>query len=286
MRSALYVPGDSPEKLAKALGRGADALIVDLEDAVPPGAKATARAAVAGWLGTLPPCAGLAGSGRAPGGRTPEIWIRVNPGSLGHEDLRAVALPAVTGVCVAKTESAAELVAVDGLLADAPWIAVCPLLESGAAVLAAADLARAPRVVRLQLGEADLRADLGVEPGPDEREMLWVRSQIVLASAAARIGPPLGPVSTDFRDLGALRNSTHALRRLGFRGRACIHPAQIEVVNEVFTSSAEEVGRARTLIERFESSGSGVVLDDTGRMVDEAVIRQARRTLDRDRPAG
>nr|BFE78220.1 hypothetical protein GCM10020093_008210 [Planobispora longispora] len=156
---------------------------------------------------------------------------------------------------------------------------MCPLLESGAAVLAAAEIARAPRVVRLQLGEADLRADLGVEPGPDERELLWARSQVVLASAAARIAPPLGPVSTDFRDLDRLRASTLALRRLGFRGRACVHPAQIAVVNEVFTPTGEELERARRLVERFEASGTGVVLDDAGRMVDEAVIRQARRTL-------
>ncbi|NUT44994.1 MAG: CoA ester lyase [Thermoactinospora sp.] len=267
MRSALYVPGDQPGKLGKALERGADALIVDLEDAVAPASKDRARAEVADWLRSAPTAGGC------------EIWVRINPGALGHADLRAVALPAVAGLCVAKTESAAELVAIDELLRDFPWIKLCPLLESGAAVLAAAGIARAPRVSRLQLGEADLRADLGVEPGPDERELLWARSQVVLASAAARIGPPLGPVSTDFRDLDRLRASTQALKRLGFRGRACIHPAQVAVVNEVFTPSAAEVERARELIGRFEAAESGVVLDDAGRMVDEAVIRQARRLL-------
>ncbi|MFI6817535.1 HpcH/HpaI aldolase/citrate lyase family protein [Nonomuraea sp. NPDC050328] len=267
MRSALYVPGDQPAKLAKALERGADALIVDLEDAVAPAAKARARAEVADWLRALPADPGC------------EIWVRINPGEPGHADLRAVALPTVTGVCVAKTESAAELVALAALLDDAPWIGLCPLLESGAAVLAAAEIARAPRVRRLQLGEADLRADLGIEPGPDERELLWARSQVVAAGAAARIGPPLGPVSPDFRDLDRLRASTEALRRLGFRGRACIHPAQVAVVNEVFTPAAEEVDRARALIARFEAAEAGVVLDEAGRMVDEAVVRQARRLL-------
>lgn len=262
-RSALYVPGDQPEKLAKALRRGADALIVDLEDAVPVAAKEAARAAVAAWV------AGLADGG-------PEIWVRVNPGELGHEDLRAVALPGVTGVCVAKTESAAEIEAVDRVLARAPWIQVSPLLESGAAVLDALQIARAPRVVRLQLGEADLRADLGVEPGPQEVELLWARSQVVLASAAARIGAPLAPVSTDFTDLDGLRASTLALRRLGFRGRACIHPNQLAVVNEVFTPSPDELARARALVARYDGS---VMLDEEGRMVDEAVIRQARRLL-------
>lgn len=269
VRSALYVPGDQPDKLAKAAGRGADALIVDLEDAVPPHAKDRAREQVAAWL-----------AGPAAGDAGPQIWVRVNPGPRGLRDARAVALPAVTGLCVAKTETPEDLVAIDEALGGAPWIALSPILESAAAVLAAPALAGCPRVTRLQLGEADLCADLGVEPGPDERELLWARSQVVLASAAAGIGPPLGPVSTDFRDAEALRRSTEALRRLGFHGRACIHPAQIPVVHEVFTPSEEELARARALIERFERAGSGVVLDDRGRMVDEAVIRRARRLLD------
>ncbi|WP_433239661.1 HpcH/HpaI aldolase/citrate lyase family protein [Streptosporangium sp. CA-135522] len=274
IRSALYVPGDQPDKLAKALGRGSDSLIVDLEDAVLPAHKAAARAAVAGWLREL-----------EPGG--PEIYVRVNPGEAGHEDLRAVAVAGVRGVCVAKTESAAELVEVDAVLTAAEAaeglpagsIAVCPLLESAGAILAAPQIARAPRVLRLQIGEADLRAELGVEAGPDERELLWARSQVVLASAAARLTPPLAPVSTDFRDLDALHTSTAALKRLGFRGRACIHPAQVPVVNEVFTPAEEELARARDLIARFEAAGTGVVADARGRMVDEAVIRAARRLL-------
>lgn len=274
MRSALYVPGDRPEKLAKALDRGADALIVDLEDAVAPGAKEHARQAVAAWLDTLPPA-----NGPATAAGTPRIWVRINPGPLGSADLRAVALPAVTGVCVAKTESVADLVAVDSALSGAPWIEVCPILESASAVLSAPLIAGGPRVARMQLGEADLRADTGIEPGPDEREMLWARSQVVLASAAARLAPPLAPVSTGFRDLAALRESTLALKRLGFRGRACIHPAQIPVVNDVFTPTRGEVDRARSLVERFETAASGVAVDDTGHMIDEAVVRQARRIL-------
>ncbi|MDP9867019.1 MULTISPECIES: HpcH/HpaI aldolase/citrate lyase family protein [Streptosporangium] len=274
IRSALYVPGDQPDKLAKALGRGSDSLIVDLEDAVLPAHKAAARTAVAGWL-----------RGLGPGG--PEIYVRVNPGQDGHEDLRAVALPGVRGVCVAKTESAAEVAAVDAVLSEAEAaeglpagsIEVCPLLESAGAILAAPEIARAPRVSRLQIGEADLRADLGVETGPDERELLWARSQVVLASAAARLAPPLAPISTDFRDLDALRASTVALKRLGFRGRTCIHPAQVAVVNEVFTPTEEELVRARDLIARFEEAGTGVVTDAQGRMVDEAIVRAARRLL-------
>ncbi|WP_285707675.1 CoA ester lyase [Microtetraspora sp. NBRC 16547] len=272
-RSHLYVPGDAPEKLAKALGRGADALIVDLEDAVPPAGKDAAREAVAGWLRTADP-------------GPVEIWVRVNPGDLRAADVRAVAaVPALAGLVLAKVETADELAETDALLTSlgADTLPVVPLLESAAAVLRAPEIAAAPRVARLQVGEADLRADTGITLGPDERELLWVRSQVVLASAAAGIDPPVAPVSTDFRDLDALRESTLALARLGYVGRACVHPAQIAVVNEVFTPAAEEVARARDLVDRFETSGAGVLLDSAGRMVDEAIVRQARRILRRAR---
>ncbi|MGH3658337.1 MAG: HpcH/HpaI aldolase/citrate lyase family protein, partial [Micromonosporaceae bacterium] len=199
---------------------------------------------------------------------------------------------AVTGVMAAKTESADELAALDGVLAEceaatglaAGSVRVVPLLESAAAVLRATEIAQAARVERLQLGEADLAADIGITVGPDERELDHVRSQIVLVSAAAGINPPVAPVSTNFRDLDALRESTRALARRGFLGRACIHPAQVAVVNEVFTPSPDEVDAARDLVARFEAAvadGSGVVLSADGRMVDEAVVRQARRALDR-----
>ncbi|GII86121.1 CoA ester lyase [Sphaerisporangium siamense] len=270
-RSYLYVPGDAPGKLGKALGRGADALIVDLEDAVPAAGKDAARAAVRGWLETADP-------------GPVEIWIRVNAGETREADVRAVAgSPKVAGLVLAKVETAGELTGVDALLTGigAGDLPVVPLLESAAAVLRAQEIAAAPRVARIQVGEADLRADTGITPGDDERELLWVRSQVVLASAAAGIDPPVAPVSTDFRDLDALRASTRALARLGYVGRACIHPAQIAVVNEVFTPAEDEVRWATDIVTRFEAAGSGVLLDAAGRMVDEAVVRQARRVLAR-----
>ncbi|MFD7425863.1 HpcH/HpaI aldolase/citrate lyase family protein [Streptomyces sp. NPDC059818] len=270
MRSALYVPGDRPDMLAKALGRGADAVIVDLEDGVSPGSKEYARATASAWLEGIAPAVRRAG---------PEIWVRVNPGPEAVADARRVALPAVNGLMVAKTEGVGDLVAVADALSAAPWIALCPLLESAAALLSAPLIARGPRVSRMQLGEADLCADTGIEPGPDQRELLWPRAQLVLACAAARLAPPLGPVSTDFRDLDALLRSTTALKRLGFGGRSCIHPAQVPVVNDVFTPAAAELERARALIERFERADSGVAVDESGRMIDEAVVRGARRVL-------
>lgn len=270
MRSALYVPGNRPDLFDKALAGPADVLLLDLEDAVPLRDKDSARAEVVAWLGTVT-------SNR-------RIWVRVNPGELGRADLSAVALPGVEAVCLAKTESARQVREVGDLLAEheavPDSIRICPLLESATAVYAAREIAFAPRVLRLQVGEADLCAELGITPSSDARELLPIRAQIVLASAAAGIAAPLGPASTDFRDLDALRESTRALQRSGFRGRTCVHPAQVPVVNDVCTPDAVDIDRARALVHRFESADGGVVLDDAGRMVDAAVIRQARRLLD------
>ncbi|WP_262849046.1 HpcH/HpaI aldolase/citrate lyase family protein [Mumia quercus] len=278
-RSYLYVPGNAPDKLAKVLGRGADAVIVDLEDAVPWASKDEARATVAAWLQAL-------------GGQTEgvEIWVRVNPGPLGVEDVAAVVAPALRGVMVAKTESRADLDAIDDALGkaeareglDAGSVGVVPLLESASAVLEARAIAAAPRVVRLQVGEADLAADLGLGEDVDDADWAPIRSQVVLVSAAAGISAPVAPVSTDFRDLERFAASTRALARRGYVGRACIHPAQVGVVNDVFTPSEDSLARARALVEVFDQAvaeGRGVVVGPDGRMVDEAVVRRARSVI-------
>jgi citrate lyase subunit beta/citryl-CoA lyase len=268
-RSWLYVPGDKPAMLDKAFTRDADAVIVDLEDAVAPGDKDAARISVARWLSELDP------------DHSPPVWVRVNPGALRERDLRAVgAMPALHGVCTAKTETAEELAAVDQLLTEMGSRAlVTPLLESAASLLNAQTMATTARVHSLQIGEVDLTADLGITPGPAEMELLAIRSHVVVCSAAAGINPPAGPASTNFRDMDRFRQTTMALRRLGFRGRVCIHPAQVEISNEVYTPTAEEIRAATSLLARFDVAGSGVTVDE-GQMVDEAVLRHARRVLD------
>lgn len=271
-RSALYVPGDAPDKLRKAVDRGADELIVDLEDAVAPANKALARDVVFAWLEGIEKT-------------DVKIWVRINAGADRFLDVDAVAeCEELEGFVVAKTESADEIVALDAHLTQLGSKAkLVPLLESANAVLSAREIAAAPRVERLQVGEADLRADVGVTPGDDERELLFSRSFVVFASSAAGIAPPIAPVSTEFRDLEAYRASTEALARMGFVGRACIHPAQAAVANEVFTPSEEKVAWAREVIEALENAGSGVAVDSRGRMLDEAVARQARLVLERVR---
>lgn len=233
MRSFLYVPAGAPERLRRSLEHGADAVVVDLAalgvgdlgEALDD--RGPARAAVAAWLPTVP--AGTA------------VWLRVGPDTVGHEDLRAIGATGLSGV-VARTESTVQLDALDAVLAAAEAeaglaaraLGVIPVLESASAIVGAAAIARAPRVVRLQLGEADVSQELGIECSDDERELLLLRSQVVLASAAAGIDAPIGAVFPDVSHPERLRRSTVALKRLGFRARACLDPAQITVVNQAF----------------------------------------------------
>jgi citrate lyase subunit beta / citryl-CoA lyase len=165
---------------------------------------------------------------------------------------------------------------------------IVPLLESAAGILSARAIAEQPRVWQLGLGELDLCAEVGIEPSADERELLSIRMQVVLASAAAELAPPIGPVSTDFRDLDALQLSTAGLRRLGFASRWAIHPAQVPVINQAFLPTPEQLEAAGRLVERYDGAldqGVGVCVDEDGQMVDEAVVRAARRILARARRA-
>lgn len=282
-RSYLYVPGNRPDRLERAPELGADAVIADLEDAVPVAAKDRARRDVGAWL-RQPPRAGC------------EFWVRINSGSLA-EDLAAVVGPSLTGVVVPKAEVGAlqetdRLLTVGELEAGMPAgaVRVIALIETARGLVSAPEVAAAPRVARLGVGEADLAGELRLRPSDSREELTTLRMQITVASAAAGAGAPVGPTSTDFRDLEALRRSTEALLRLGFRGRTAIHPAQLAVLNEVFTPGPDELSAAADTVARFEAAerdGAGVATDSNGRMLDSAVVRGAREALARARtPAG
>jgi citrate lyase subunit beta/citryl-CoA lyase len=264
--------------LAKAAHRGADAIIVDLEDAVAPSSKAAARVITAAWV------TGLAGP-------TPPVWVRVNnrPDLL-DDDIAAVLHRRLRGLMIPKVNSVSELEAIAALLDEmepgagfAPGaVLLLPIIETARGLLTVADIAAAPRVERLMIGELDLGADLGVD-ATDEVALVPLRLQVVVASAAAGIAPPLGPVAPDYRDLEALADDTHRLYRQGFRSRPAIHPDQVPIFNDVFTPSTAEVARAQRLVELYEAAhaaGRGAVVDEDGRMVDEAVVRAARNTID------
>lgn len=277
VRSYLYVPGDAPEMLAKAFDRGADALIVDLEDAVPMASKDSARRNVSRWLDDLSV------------DFRDSVWVRINAGSELEQDVNAVVRAGMAGVILPKAtqvsmrrldEALSDLES--ALRMDEP-VRIAPLLETAVGILDLPAIAGHVRVHHLAMGESDLVAELGIERSRDDLELLPLRIQVVLASAAADLPPPVGSTSTDFRDLDDLRESTEALRRLGFRGRSAIHPAQIPVINDVFTPSEERVARARDVVRRYEEArgqGRGVATDEDGRMIDEAVVRRARSVLE------
>ena len=265
-RSALYVPGTRLDMVDKAFDKGADQVIVDLEDSVPAQAKGEARRAVAEYVAALP--------------AEPGVWVRVNPGSEGVRDAEAVAGPALKGICVSKAEDADLVGEVASVVGRS--VPLEPLVESALGIAACDRLAGVPGVVRLQLGEADLSADVGVRDGYADEGLAYARSRVVFTSAAYGLHPPMAPVEPDFRDLLAFERGTRYLRGIGFVGRVCIHPAQVAIANKVFTPPRSEVDRATELVAALDAqaaSGYGAFVGADSRMVDPATVRSARRTL-------
>ena len=258
--------------LAKAPSRGADVLIIDLEDSVAPNAKAEARRII----GDAIPEMEAAGA---------ELAVRVNSEPEEQEaDLAALTDAGIKTLVVPKATSEALEVLTQqcrgvGLSSSLRLVA---LIESGRGLWEALSIAEHPQVAGLAIGEQDLAADLGLEHGADP--MLWhpARSRLVWASAAAGLRGPSGPVWTDIGDLDGLRGSTRLLRKCGYSSRPAIHPAQVPVINEVFTPSEEELETARQLVDDYQQAreeGRGAIRNSQGRMIDEAVIRRARRLL-------
>lgn len=274
-RSYLFVPANEREMLAKAWSRGSDALVVDLEDAVPASGKASARDSVAVWLNDQAAEHG-------------EIWVRVNNDrELFAADLDVASAENVTGVIVPKVADAAQAMSIGRAIAiarpDSVPLSWIPLIETARAMVQIHEIAESPLVLTMMIGEYDFAADLGMELTPDGLGMLVHRSRLILACAAADLAPPIAPVHVDFRDLDAYRTATEYFRRFGFVGRAAIHPDQVLLINEIYTPTIEEIDRARELLAIHDlalTEGKGVSIDDEGRMVDEAVVRSARRVLD------
>lgn len=283
----LYVPADQRKKLDKALGSGADAILADLEDGVAASSKVTARESLREWLASLADHAEP----------RPVIWVRVNAATV-DDDLAVGVHPAVAGICLPKAEtvdSVLDFITALGAaearqrVGGAPT-AVMLMIETARGVLAAADLATASdRISVLQVGEQDLSADLGLPPrfeaGVAASPLQSARDAVVVASAAGRLLPPIGPVSTFIHDATALQAESDALRRNGFGGRALIHPAQLAPVAAGFAPTTEERAWAERVVAASDAAaavGNGVTLVD-GRMVDAPVVAQARAVLGRER---
>lgn len=264
MRTALFVPGNRPERFSKALDAGADAVIIDLEDAVPQDAKAAARDHVAQFSAQHPEARFLVRTNSA---ETP--WFEDDLKLCqAHAGIEAVVLP--------KAESAAQV----GRVREVTGKAVLPIVESAKGVLALDELARAEGVARLAFGYLDLMLDTGTRPDtPGARLLLdHIRCRMLLASAAAGIQAPLDGVHPDFRDTETLAAIAAQVRDMGFAGLLCIHPLQLAVIHEAFRPSEQESGWARRVVEEHERTGSAAFQLD-GKMVDAPVIALARRVL-------
>ena len=285
LRSFLFTPANHSRRVEKALTLDADAVILDLEDAVAVSEKVAARAAAVEALSRP---------------RTCKAYVRVNglgtPWCLG--DLLAVVGPGLDGVILPKVESAADLRTIDWLITNLERerglplgsIDLMPIIETAAGfsrldrIPGARSLKDYPgpwRVKRMCFGAADFTGDVGMTWTAGEEELAEVRSRIVIASRAGGLEAPLDTVWIHLKDTAGLRASVERSLRLGFQGRMCIHPDQVVVVNEIFTPSQAEAERARRIVEAFaaaEAAGSASIQVD-GQFVDYPVVHRAQRVL-------
>jgi citrate lyase subunit beta/citryl-CoA lyase len=253
-RSWLYVPAHRTDVVAKALAGAADAVVLDLEDAVPAEAKAAAREAAAST-----------GPGRLP------VWVRMNGTGTpwAADDVAALGGAEIDGVRVPKADDPAAVAALANRLGRPLHL----LVESALGVERAFELATChPLVAGISLGEADLAADLRVR-GPG---LEWARGRVVVAARAAGLPSPVASVWTDLGDPEGLAADSAAARAAGFFGRSVIHPAQIGPVHRAFTPEPDEVARARELLGSLETAGESAWVDPRGRFVDPAVVSGAR----------
>lgn len=267
-RSFLYAPADRGDIVAKAFGSIADAVVVDLEDAVAPEHKRAARAEL-----------GMLLTGRHEGS---QAWVRVAAEAL-EEDLSAALVPGLEGLVLATCEpdSLSEAAAILDRLEQERGLEPVPvvgLVESAVGLVNLATLAAHPRVTTLGVGEVDLLADLGMSAAPPHAVDV-VRVQIVMHAAAAGCAAPVAPTNLDVRDARDQYDSTRALVALGFRSRTALHPRQLAGIHEALRPTDDELARAREVVER--AARSAATTDSTGRFIDAAVVRGARDVLAR-----
>ena len=263
-RSFLFVPGDRPDRFAKALAAGADRVILDLEDAVLPDAKGAARDHIANW---------------AAAAQNQDVAVRVNAidTTWNNDDLRLVAdLPNVTVVLLPKAESRGALEAIAVRIGINRRLIA--LVETVRGYIDRHALARSAGLTRLAFGSVDFCAETGIRGlGP---ELDAVRLELVIASAAADLPAPVEGVTIDAKNAVVLAEDIDRAYRLGFGGKLCIHPGQVAAVNEGFTPSTNEINWAERVIAASQASGA-VTVD--GKLVDKPVVEQARKILARRR---
>jgi citrate lyase subunit beta/citryl-CoA lyase len=278
LRSLLFAPGNHARRVAKALSLPADAVILDLEDAVAIAEKPATRALVAGALGKQ---------------RRGLLYVRVNAMSTEfcYGDLVAVVRPGLDGIILPKAESAAQLQAIDWLIGELEransvaleQIDLMPIIETGLGIAAVREIAASgTRVRRLAFGAGDYALDMNIAWTRDEAELAHARAAVAVASRAAGLDPPIDTVWTDLRDGEGLAEAARRAQRLGFQGKMCIHPDQLAVVNTAFTPSEAEIAHAERVVAAFaeaEAAGSASIQLD-GQFIDYPIVARAQRILE------
>jgi citrate lyase subunit beta / citryl-CoA lyase len=285
-RSFLFTPANVARRVEKALGLEADAVILDLEDSVAPSDKAPSRAAVVAALARQRKCL---------------LYVRCNAPSTSwcYGDLVHTVRKGLDGVVVPKIESAADLHAIDWLLANLERehgmaegsLDLMPQIETAAGVQRVDRIVQARslrpyagpwRVKRLCFGAADYANDMGLSPTLDEAELADARARIVLASRAAGVEGPIDSPWFHFKESAAFARALERSRRGGFQGRCCVHPDQIAPVNEAYLPGAEEVASAERIVAAFteaEKRGAAAIQVD-GQMIDYPVVHRAQKLID------
>ena len=261
----LFVPGTRPERFSKALDSGADAVVLDLEDAVPEEGKEEARNAIrAAWPGFTHE-------------QKNRLVIRTNsPGTKFYAaDLILAQELNVSCILIPKSESLDQI---NGAALILPNTAIIPMIETALGLDHLSEIANSNQVIRLALGNLDLQADLGMVCDQDETELQTARYQIVLASRLAQIAPPIDGVTPSTDDAARISNDAQRAKRMGFGAKLCIHPKQVSLVKAAFMPSVQEITWAQRVIEADKNAKGGAVKLD-GRMIDRPVVLLAKRTI-------
>lgn len=283
MRTLLFAPASNERHLAKVFSWGADCAILDLEDAVAASEKVSARAAAAKAL-ALP--------------HATRAFVRINGLETRYAlgDLQAIAIDGLNGVVLPMVQEPDHIATADwaltqlererGLVEGA--IELMPIIETARGLDSVEAIAkRSRRVKRLAFGAGDFVNDLGMEWTPHEQELLFARSRIAVASRAAGLAPPIDTAHVNIADTEGLERATRLVRTLGFGGKFCIYPTQVQVVNDVFTPSDDEVRKAQRIVdafERAEADGNAAIRVE-GAFVDYPIVYRASRVLENHRLA-
>jgi len=278
LRSFLFVPGNRIDRIEKAIASSADAVIIDLEDAVTSSQKETVRDQVGTFLKTA---------------TRRNLFVRINSAEtlFFDKDLEKVTEPALYGIVIPKTERPEALQEADRKLTDLErrkfipeeQIHLVPMIETALGLSRVREIGvSTPRVIAIAFGAGDLTLDLGAKLTKSGEELLFARSSLVLSCRLAGVSPIDAPYMIDVKDAEGLKAEAERSRQLGFQGKFCIHPSQVEPVNEIFSPTQEEIARAKKIVEAFEMAkekGEGAIALE-GEFIDPPIYSRAKQLLD------